>query len=246
VISAQDPRATLVWEIAELIAEGDRPPEVLLDAAAEMIGRTLADSCALGILSGDVGELHPLGLYHRDPQRQQHLDSEPGPAWEPATGVSEQVLATGKPTLLEYLDPDGLQLHSALVVQMRAAGTAVGVMALARARLRRPFTEDDLPFAQSVADQLALATRVLQHEEEIALLLLGPTSLGSPAERLAVLSDRERRVFRLIGQGLTTTEIGALLALTVRTVEWHRARLMSKLGASARWELVALAGKLWP
>jgi DNA-binding CsgD family transcriptional regulator len=246
VISAHDPRATVVWEITELIAEGGRAPEVLLDAAAAMIGRTLVDSCALGILSNDVGELHPVGLYHRDTQRQRYLDGEPDPVWEPVTGVCETVLSTGKPTLLEYREPDGLQRHSALVVQMRAAGTAVGVMVLSRARLRPPFTEDDLPFAQSVADQLGLAARVLQHEEEIALLLLGATSSASPADRLAVLSDRERRVFRLIGQGLTTTEIGALLSLSVRTVEWHRTRLMSKLGASARWELVALAAKLWP
>jgi DNA-binding CsgD family transcriptional regulator len=245
VISAHDPRATFVWEIAELIAEGDRPPEALMDAAAAMTGRTFADSCALGILSDGVGELHPLGLYHRDRQRQHCLDTTPEPAWEPVTGVAEHVLATSKPTLLEYLEPDGLQMHSGLVVPMRAAGTTVGVMALSRDSVRRAFTQGDLPFAQSAADQLGLAARVLQHEEDIALLLLGPVSAW-PAERLATLSDRERKVFRLIAQGLTTTEIGDRLTLSVRTVEWHRARLMSKLGVTARWELVTLAAKLRP
>jgi DNA-binding CsgD family transcriptional regulator len=245
VIPAHDPRATLVWEIAELIAEGDRPPEVLLEAAAAMAGRTFADSCGLGILSDGVGELHPLGLYHRDPQRQRSLDTTPDPVWEPVTGVAEHVLATSKPTLLEYLEPDGPRLHSALVLPMRAGGTTVGVMALSRDSVRRAFTEDDLPFAQSAADQLGLAARVLLHEEEIALLLLGPVA-ACAAERLATLSDRERTVFRLIAQGLSTTDVGDRLALSVRTVEWHRTRLMSKLGVTARWELVTLAAELQP
>ncbi|MHB8902616.1 MAG: response regulator transcription factor [Thermoguttaceae bacterium] len=60
------------------------------------------------------------------------------------------------------------------------------------------------------------------------------------------LSDRELEVFRLIGQGLTTSQIAAQLQRSVNTVESHRQRIKDKLGlktagtlsrAAVQWEL---------
>jgi len=55
------------------------------------------------------------------------------------------------------------------------------------------------------------------------------------------LSCREVEVLRLIGLGYTNTEIGDLLALSVRTVESHRASIHRKLGLTTRAELVRYA-----
>jgi DNA-binding NarL/FixJ family response regulator len=44
------------------------------------------------------------------------------------------------------------------------------------------------------------------------------------------LSDREFEVFRLLGQGLTTREIGQRLRLGTKTVDTHRLHLRQKLG----------------
>ena len=58
---------------------------------------------------------------------------------------------------------------------------------------------------------------------------------------LAALSEREIEVLRLIGEGLTTAEIGARIQRTAKTVEWHRSALGRKLNVSSRIELARVA-----
>jgi two-component system, NarL family, response regulator NreC len=55
------------------------------------------------------------------------------------------------------------------------------------------------------------------------------------------LSEREREVLRLLALGHTNQEIAALLYISVRTAETHRAHVMQKLGLSRRAELVRYA-----
>jgi two-component system response regulator NreC len=55
------------------------------------------------------------------------------------------------------------------------------------------------------------------------------------------LSDREREVLRLLALGHTNQEIAAMLFLSVRTVETHRAHVMQKLRIGTRAELVRYA-----
>ncbi|MFD2520512.1 response regulator [Emticicia soli] len=57
------------------------------------------------------------------------------------------------------------------------------------------------------------------------------------------LSDREIEVLKLICEGLTTAEIGDILALSPRTVEGHRLRMIEKLGVKNTAGLVAFAIK---
>ncbi len=52
------------------------------------------------------------------------------------------------------------------------------------------------------------------------------------------LSPREREVLTLIALGRTNPQIAAELSLSVKTVEWHRSNLMSKLGVHSVVELV--------
>lgn len=53
----------------------------------------------------------------------------------------------------------------------------------------------------------------------------------------AALSDREREVALLAGQKLTNRQIAERLELAVRTVEFHRAGAMRKLGTHSAKEL---------
>ena len=55
------------------------------------------------------------------------------------------------------------------------------------------------------------------------------------------LSDREREVLRLLALGHTNHEIAAMLFISVRTAETHRAHIMQKLRLSTRAELVRYA-----
>jgi len=63
----------------------------------------------------------------------------------------------------------------------------------------------------------------------------------SGEDRLAVLTDREREVLALVGQGMSNDEIGAALFLSPATVRTHVSRTMGKLGARDRAQLVAIA-----
>ncbi len=55
------------------------------------------------------------------------------------------------------------------------------------------------------------------------------------------LTRRELDVLRLLAKGNTNRQIAALLELSMRTVENHRANLMGKLGLASRVELVNYA-----
>jgi DNA-binding NarL/FixJ family response regulator len=60
-------------------------------------------------------------------------------------------------------------------------------------------------------------------------------------ERLAVLTDREREVLTLVAGGLTNEEIAERLFLSPLTAKTHVSRVMGKLGARDRVQLVVLA-----
>jgi two-component system response regulator NreC len=57
----------------------------------------------------------------------------------------------------------------------------------------------------------------------------------------ATVSDRESEVLRLIASGYSNKEIAGRLALSVKTVEAHKANAMRKLGLSGRIDIVRYA-----
>jgi DNA-binding NarL/FixJ family response regulator len=59
--------------------------------------------------------------------------------------------------------------------------------------------------------------------------------------QLRVITEREREVLALVGQGLTNDEIGKTLYLSPLTAKTHVSRIMSKLGARDRVQLVVIA-----
>jgi len=55
------------------------------------------------------------------------------------------------------------------------------------------------------------------------------------------LTTREREVLHLAAEGHTNAEIGALLGISPRTAETHRANLMRKLGLKSQTDLIRYA-----
>jgi DNA-binding NarL/FixJ family response regulator len=68
-----------------------------------------------------------------------------------------------------------------------------------------------------------------------------------PAERdrrLAVLTEQERTVLRLIGEGLTNRQIGVRMGLAEKTVKNYTSHLLAKLGLERRTQAAILATEL--
>ena len=70
----------------------------------------------------------------------------------------------------------------------------------------------------------------------------GAGAAGS--DRLALLTDQERTVLRLIGEGLTNRQIGARMGLAEKTVKNYTSHLLAKLGLERRTQAAILATEL--
>lgn len=79
--------------------------------------------------------------------------------------------------------------------------------------------------------------RLATHETKIG----GANQLGEQYDRYATLTPREREVLQLVGEGYTNQEIADHLALSVKTVQTHRAAVMEKLGLRDVTHLVRYA-----
>jgi DNA-binding NarL/FixJ family response regulator len=64
------------------------------------------------------------------------------------------------------------------------------------------------------------------------------------ADRLSLLTEQERSVLRLIGEGLTNRQIGDRMGLAEKTVKNYTSHLLAKLGLERRTQAAILATEL--
>jgi two-component system response regulator NreC len=162
-------------------------------------------------------------------------------------------------TDLRLKDARGPEVVAALRRAMPAAGVLVLTMtddpdevveALrsgARGYLLKEAAPADLVDA---VRRVAAGETYLQPSLGAALVSRGAApAAGAAAETLTTrppraLTPREVEVLGLLARGHTNAEMSALLAMSLRTVEAHRARLLRKLGFGTRAELVRYAAEL--
>jgi DNA-binding NarL/FixJ family response regulator len=82
---------------------------------------------------------------------------------------------------------------------------------------------------------------VSQKLAETGVYDLAQQHQGGSASPLERLSEREREVLQLIVEGRTSAQIAGILALSPKTIETYRSRLMHKLGLSGLPSLVKFA-----
>ncbi|MCH7554004.1 MAG: response regulator transcription factor [Chloroflexi bacterium] len=101
----------------------------------------------------------------------------------------------------------------------------------------------------SPGDDLILAVRTVWAGERYLGPPLTARAIDAYASQIReidpydALTDREREVLHLSAEGLTSSEIADQLSLSHRTVESHRASVMSKLNLRSKTDLIRYAFK---
>ena len=138
--------------------------------------------------------------------------------------------------------------------ELRAAHPDLGILVLSMHGeaddVRRAFAAGASGYVLKTAadEQLVQAVRAVAAGERylhpaLGAVLAQPDGPRGPVDEL---SPREREVLRLLALGYTNQEIAEMLVVSVRTVESHRAHVMTKLRAGSRAAMVrhALAAGL--
>jgi DNA-binding CsgD family transcriptional regulator len=217
--SPEPEHGALITGLLEAVASDAVPAESLANVGAERISALVGDTCIVSLLTGRF--LVPVALSDPSPQARELL-----------AGLLGQRSPAGHPhELSAYVERFGLAAE--FIAPMRARGRVVGQVVALRRGPQRPFAPAELRLIQAVADVIGLGL-----DESLAPSL---RETAGDAPTPDNLSRREREVLALLALGHTNREIAEQVHLSVRTVEWHRARIQSKLRVTGRAALAHIA-----
>lgn len=132
--------------------------------------------------------------------------------------------------LQQHLQERGIQIPIVFVSGHGDVTTAVSALkAGAMDFVQKPF---------SYRDVLQVVKKALQRD---ATLRAERSQRTQVEVRLAQLTDRERQVLRCVIEGKPNKIIAAELDISMKTVEFHRSKVMEKMGAASVAELVHIA-----
>ncbi|MBI4966803.1 MAG: response regulator transcription factor [Rhodospirillales bacterium] len=167
-------------------------------------------------------------------------------------GLARRLFPSGE----AFLEADRPEGRACVVLDLRLG--AMNGLAV-QAELNRRFNTDPVIFVTGHGDVRTAVTALrngafhflekpvdaVQFRETILAAFDTPAPMAGLADRdnpkLALLSRREQEVFAALVRGKTNKAIGADLAISARTVEFHRANILRKLGTKTLEELIALA-----
>lgn len=93
--------------------------------------------------------------------------------------------------------------------------------------------------------ELALALAALRKQQTYLSPRIARTALdrrrSAAPDEAGALTQRQRQVLALVARGKSTKEIAALMGVSIKTVETHRARLMQTLGLHGTHALMRYA-----
>jgi DNA-binding CsgD family transcriptional regulator len=208
----------LITGLLDAVASGPVPAEALANVGAQRLCALVGDACIVSLLSGRF--LQPIAATDRLPEAERLL----------APLLRQRVPAGGRHEISAYIQRFGLGAE--FMAPMRAHGRVVGQVVVLRRGDRGAFAPGELRLVQAVADVLALGLDPGSGAAEPA-----DTDVPSPEN----LSQREREILALLALGHTNREIAERVHLSVRTVEWHRARIQAKLHVTGRAALAQVA-----
>lgn len=147
----------------------------------------------------------------------------------------------GKNGLDVILDMRRLFPETAIVMMSMHADPAYVRTALERGALGF-VVKEAAPAELEIALRAALRGDTFLSPKVSSRMLGGPAGNRSPgAQDIDALPPRQREILRLLAQGKVTKEIAAMLGISVKTVETHRARMMETLGIRRSTELLRFA-----
>jgi FixJ family two-component response regulator len=138
------------------------------------------------------------------------------------------------PELQDYLRREAINLPIVFVSAYGDVPTAVNALKLGAV----DFIQKPFDYRAAVATVLRALERDAKEREQRA-------RRKELAGRLAALTARERAVMTLVIEGKPNKVIAEALGISIRTVEFHRANVMEKMGATSvatLVQLVALSG----
>lgn len=101
---------------------------------------------------------------------------------------------------------------------------------------------EDERFMQTMAKEVFWVRAkgiTLSPEDPFSIMIWSFEKIGDRPYRSVTLTVREREIAPMIGNGMTSKQIGKILGISHRTVEVHRAKLMKKFGVGNTAELVS-------
>jgi DNA-binding NarL/FixJ family response regulator len=127
---------------------------------------------------------------------------------------------------------------------------AIQTIAATRVQIRLKRQDDAVEFEITNDARAILDDRALTGAHEWLEQLGGTWNAESESNRISIrfsqtkpieLTPRELEVIRLVAEGLSNKEIGQLLAISPRTVNFHLDNLFAKLNVRSRTEAAILA-----
>jgi DNA-binding CsgD family transcriptional regulator len=161
--------------------------------------------------------------------------------WARATGrrcLGLLQAASGDLEAAEASLEEALDIHRAVGIPLELGRTLLVAAEVHRRARHRARARERLLGASTIFEDLG--ARVWAGRVTAELTRLGARVSDRP--ELDLLTEAERRVAELVGQGGTNREVATELFMGVRTVESHLQRVYQKLGIHSRAELAALVG----